>query len=150
MTKPVTIDPRNAYRLDARAGLFVLARTDSPTSAPWSILESFEDEDLARQELATLNLKHAEAVAVELATEAVKAAGCGTDRMAEVMAVEAVGYVHPIADEFIFGAELDAVKAGGSACEALARAAVSWLAGCIEGGLDDAITEARNRDPRLS
>lgn len=149
--------PANRYAIveldDTTVGTtfhLILAALVNAGDVATDALESFEDEGLARAELATLNLKHADALAVELVTEGIKAAGCDRGSMAEVFAVEAVGYVQPLADEFIFGADLDAVKAGGSAAEALAEAAMSWLTGCMIGGLDDVLTQRKRSNPRRS
>lgn len=112
-------------------------KADAPAEVLASIaLEAFEDEGLARAEMARLNMRHGFGPAKLLVRGAVESVGVGS-RSASDLAAEAVSYVFDHVVEFV------EVEDGADAAEVLARAAVDWLTGCISGGIDDAIASRR-------
>jgi len=155
-TATTNADTRNPYSLAERFGsTFLVATaeldllTDPDTTeglATQVALERFEDVGLARAELYAINGNQAEAVAVALVAEGIRSAGCTRPGIAQAIAVEAVGYVADHGREFV---ELEEAAAGNHA-ELLATAATDWLAGCISGGVEDAIDTRKRTDPRRS
>jgi len=155
-TATTNADTRNPYALAHRFGSIFLVATaeldlldDQDTTeelATQVALERFEDAGLALAELYAINHNQAEAIAVALVAEGIRSAGCTRSGIAQAIALEAVGYVADHGAKFV---ELEEAAAGNHA-ELLALASIEWLAGCMTGGVEDAIADRSKRDPRRS
>jgi len=109
-------------------------------------LESFEDDGLARDELAKLNLRHGYADAKRLTRSALSdsfdgLAGTPPAGWLAGLAAEAVGYVFDNPE----CVDPETVRDGADAAEVLADAAIDWLGGLLVGGLSDAKDKRREQ-----
>jgi len=148
-TTPTPID-LNAYLLREVDGQFYLLRAavagalvaDASADALALVcLESFEDEGLARDELAQINLRHGCAAAKRMTRAALLELGgaapssdAAASRFCSEVAAEAVDYVF----SNIECVDPDTIKTGADAADVLADAACDWLGGLLVGGLSDA------------